>query len=528
MSPRSGRTIGILLGALLQAGCAGGPEAHEDGAGATALLGATILDGTGGAPIEDGALVFSGDRIDCVGARGDCPLPEGAEVHDLSGRFLTPGLIDAHVHLSQTGWLDGRPDGIDLRERYPYETVARELRENPDRWFRTYLCAGVTGMFDVGGFRWTVALADRVEEDPDAPHLRAAGPLISHARLDVLRTEDDDQFFGLESPEAGREAVRELAAVGADAVKVWYLSPPPERWDEIEARVRAVAEEAERTGLPLLVHATELRAAKVAVDAGAFMLVHSVWDAEVDDELVSLMRERGTLYAPTLVVPGNWGRAIEAAARGTVPEWEDPLGCVDPWTERKLRDAPELPALIPEGRFTAATFEAGRERRARADAVAAANLRRLHTEGITVVVATDAGNPLTLHGASYQQELEAMESAGIPPRELLVMATRNGARALDAPELGTLEPGKVADVLVLSRDPRETIAHFRSLEAVIHRGAWREAGERSAAGRVEGSAAGVEGSAGGAGGRGAAGRARGARAVSPRASGPAPAGDGPS
>jgi imidazolonepropionase-like amidohydrolase len=347
-----------------------------------------------------------------------------------------------------------------------------ELRSNPDRFFRSYLCAGVTGVFDVGGFRWTVGLARAASGNPKAPHIRAAGPLISHAGLEILNTErDGSQFIMLTSAEAGRAGVRELAQLGADAVKVWYLMPPDSLWDEIEARFRSVAEEAQSAGLPLIVHATELRAARVAVDAGAFMLVHSVEDEPVDDGFVALIKERGTIYAPTLLVGQNWGRSVVAAVTGNAVDWEDPLGCVDEWTEEKLRAAPELRDLVSDEGITPERI-AARARSQRHQAVMAANLRRLHAEGVPVAVATDAGNPLTLHGVSIHPELGAMEEAGIPPEDLLVMATRNGAQALRRSDLGTLQAGQVADILVLSRDPRESAAAFQALDAVIHLGVW--------------------------------------------------------
>lgn len=463
-----------VLVTILAVACA--PDADDGGAVRegvpTALVGGTILDGTGGEATEDGVLVFAGDTIVCVGDRSTCPLPDGAEVRDVAGKYLTPGLIDAHVHFSQTGWLDGRPDGLDLRERYPYEDLVSELRTNPDRFFASYLCAGVTGVFDVGGFRWTIEMARSTAGDPGAPHVRTAGPLISHAGRAILGTADDDQFIMLRSEEAGRSGVRELAELGADAVKVWYLTPPEDEWEEIETRVRAVADEARAAGLPLIVHATELRAAKVAVDAGAFMLVHSVQDTAVDDEFVALLKERGTIYAPTLVVGRNWGRAVEAAATGTAPEWEDPLRCVDGWTAEKLNAAPELQSLVEVDRFPPESFERRRAAATRRDQVMAANLRRLHAEEVPVVLATDAGNPLTLHGASAHQELAAMEEAGVPPSDLLVIATRNGARALRRPDLGTLEAGQIADILVLDRDPRQGADAFTALDAVIHLGAW--------------------------------------------------------
>ena len=456
------------------AACARSPAPGTDSA--IALVGGTILDGTGSSEIASGVLVYSDDTIRCVGTREECPIPEGADIRDLTGRYLTPGLIDAHVHFSQTGWLDGRPDGLDVRERYPYEELVAELRSNSARGFADYLCSGVTGVFDVGGFRWTIAMAGAAEDDSMAPHVRAAGPLISHAGLEILSTPAaGGQFIMLTSAETGRAGVRELASLGADAVKVWYLSPPDSMWSEIEARFRAVADEARAVGLPLLVHATELRAAKVAVGAGAFMLVHSVVDQPVDEEFLDLMKEHGTIYAPTLVVFRNWGRAVSAAVLGdTVPAWNDPRGCVDDWTEEKLRSAPELRNLVSDEGITPEMIAAGREGWSRQKEVMAQNLRRVHAAGVPIVLATDAGNPLTLHGVSVHDELAAMEAAGIPPPDLVTIGTRNGARAMGRPDIGTLATGHVADILVLSRDPRESSTAFGAIEAVIHKGVWSD------------------------------------------------------
>src|SRR2546425_5699759 len=97
-------------------------------------------------------------RIACVGRRAACPVPADADTVGAAGKWIIPGLIDTHVHFSQTGWVDGRPDALDLRDRYPYETVEAELHARPERFFRSYLCSGVTSVFDVGGYPWTLDL----------------------------------------------------------------------------------------------------------------------------------------------------------------------------------------------------------------------------------------------------------------------------------------------------------------------------------------------------------------------------------
>jgi len=454
----------ILLAGLL--GCSGG------GAGVTALTGGTLYDGTGADPVTDAVVLVRGDSILCAGPREACPVKAGAAVRDLSGKYVTPGIVDAHVHVGQTGWLDGRPESIDLRARYPYDSVIAAIRDDPDRWYRSYLCDGITAVYDVGGMAWSVAQARRDAARRDAPHMAAAGPLISHGGRPILAIPGDSTFIMLTSAEAGVEGVRKLKAMRANAVKAWLLGAPDSLWPELRARYAAVAAEAKAKELPLIVHATGLREAKAALEDGAFMLVHSVSEQPVDSAFVAALARQGTIYVPTLVVVRNWGIAVLAGARGEAPSYNDPLGCVDPATKALLADAPALPALYPDAARIVARAPAIAARADTGESIAFANLRQVHDAGVTIAVGTDAGNPLTLHGASIHDELRAMERAGISPRELIVMATRNGARAMRRTDIGTIERGKSADLLVLGADPGATAAAFERLEAVMLKGRW--------------------------------------------------------
>ena len=133
----------------------------------TALTGGTLVDGTGGRPVAKAVVVVRGGTIVCAGR--DCRVPAGAVVRDVSGAWITPGLIDAHVHFSQTGWADGRPDALDVRDRYPYEKVEADLAAHPERFLRSQLCSGLTSVFDNGGYPWTIELAHRERQDAAAP-----------------------------------------------------------------------------------------------------------------------------------------------------------------------------------------------------------------------------------------------------------------------------------------------------------------------------------------------------------------------
>lgn len=441
----------------------------------TALTGATVIDGTGGPAIPQGVVLVDGDRLTCVGSAAGCPIPADARRTDLAGHYITPGLVDAHVHFSQTGWIDGRPDGLSAPDLYPYIETSRYNRDHPERWYRSYLCSGITAVFDVGGHPWTTGLPAAAENDPDAVHVRAAGPLITHAtRTALMANEEMYTFLPMDTPEEVSASVAKLVKMGATAAKVWYLRPPAERRDELDARLMQIGAEARAAGLELIVHATSLREAKMALKAGAKMLVHSVQDEYVDDEFLEAIRRNDAVYAPTLVVGGFWTRAMGSIALNLPPEIDDPNDCVDPGTRAKLHQTAELRALLPEARRSPEAFYRRLERGGMALAIMSENLRRVYEAGVTIATATDAGNPLTLHGPSIYNEMEAMQAAGIPAPDIVVMSTHNGAVAMNRlDDFGTLEAGKIADLIVLAENPNEDVRAFRNLTHVMRAGVLR-------------------------------------------------------
>ena len=428
-----------------------------------ALVGATLVDGTGAPVVRDASVVMREGRIVCAGPRSACAVPAGADTVSVAGKWIIPGLIDTHVHFSQTGWVDGRPDALDLRDAYPYDEVEAELHARPDRFFRSYLCSGVTSVFDVGGYPWTLDLQERTERSTAAPRVLAAASLLSTVDF-WLNLPDQRQFIYMADEATVRRAVRAHKAWGAVAIKVWYIMPPqPPDTARMSALVHAAGDEARRVGLPLIVHATGLWEAKDALRAGASVLVHSVWSAPVDSEFIALALRQQAVYVPTLMVPDGYR---QVAVRHFERE-RQPLECVDPATRAK---ALATDTVAPGKRPTAAVAEERSARVARNFAQGLANLKRVHDAGVPVALGTDAGNPLTLHGASVFMELEAMQQAGLTPRDVLVAATRDAARALGLRGTGTVTAGAMADLVVLDADPLADIKNVRRIALVVRRG----------------------------------------------------------
>lgn len=435
-----------------------------------ALTGATLIDGViGHDPIANANVIMRDGKIDCAGRAERCPIPEGIDVTDVKGMWITPGLIDAHVHFSQSGWADGRPDALDLREKHPYEQAEAMLKAQPERYARSYVCSGVTSVFDVGGYAWTLRLADRFANDTLAPHVVAAGPLLS--TLDHwLNLPAERQFMLLKDEASAREGVRYLASQGAKAVKVWFIVTKDLPVEQSTAAVIGAGIEARKHDLPLIVHATGLAEAKAALRAGANVLVHSVEDLPVDAEFIDLARKNGTVVIPTLTVFDGYLRMYRAVVDRKAPAVDDPNGCIDKLTMEKIAETATVDASL----VRAERLAAGEARGKRFDEVTRKNLKTLVEAGIPIATGTDAGNPLTLHGPAIYAEMDAMQASGMAPMQVLFASTVVAARAMGLEKVtGTLEKGKDADLVVLGADPTRDVANFRKVRYVARAGQLR-------------------------------------------------------
>jgi imidazolonepropionase-like amidohydrolase len=430
------------------------------------INGGTLIDGTGGPPVADAAITVSGDRIADAGPSSKIIVPKNTKTIDARGKWIIPGLIDAHVHFFQSGDLYTRPDVIDLRQRVPYQRELAWIRRRLPYTFTRYLCSGITSVVDAGGpfANFNVrAIARRMQA---APRVAVAGPLISTVTPNDLETADP-AIIQVTNPEQAVALVNRELVRKPDLIKIWFIRGPDVELDHAVRIVEAVVKASHAASVRVAVHATELETAKAAVGAGSDILVHSVSDRPVDDEFVQMVKERGVIYTTTVVVDEGYAEVL-----GQKVDLTD--------IERSCGDGQVIAswaglAKIPQDRLP---LYARFPPRFSEKAVVLANLKRMQEAGAIVAAGTDAGNIGTLHGPSLHREFELMAEAGLTPMQIIVDATRNAARVFSPnPQIGTIESGKLADLVILDADPLADIGNARQINKVIKGGHVFEVGK---------------------------------------------------
>ena len=426
----------------------------------TALVGPTVLNPADSIVIEDATILVEGEHIAAVDPSETVDVPPGATVHEMPGTYVIPGLIDGHVHFFQSGGLYTRPDALDLRAVRPYEEEIRRIKARLPDTFRRYLRSGITGVVDTGGPMWNLDVRTRADTTATAPAVAVAGPLLSSVSREVLDA-GDPPILHITTPAAARDEVRRQVAAGVDLVKIWYIvGGDPSTYRPV---VEAAVDEAHAADTRVAVHATQLETARAAVEAGADVLVHSVFDRPVDDAFVRLLRTNDVLYVPTLMVRERYRQVFAQEIDLTTAEHrigqKDVLG--------SLTDVYTLPdSLVPIG----LRQRMRRTPTVESDTIALRNLKRLHDAGIPIAAGTDAGNIGTPHGPALFYELQLMRAAGLAPQEILATATTGGARLMGRDDLGRLAAGMQADLVVLDHNPFADLSHVQSIRRVMTEG----------------------------------------------------------
>jgi len=375
--------------------------------GTYAMVGATIVDGTNRPPVPDGVVVVRDGRIADAGSRAAVPVPDGVPTVDVSGKTLVPGLWDMHTHVTQIEWAP------------------------------VYLASGVTTVRDMGNeFEFITTLRDAIASK------RALGPRLLLAGLvDGPGPNAFGVYYAATADEA-KQVVGKYHDAGFQQIKIYSLITPP--------LVEAICAEAHRLGMTVTGHVPNGMTIDQAATAGMDQIAHLAIRGEAGSDevnrVIGVLRDRKTVIDPTQ----SWNELLGHAAGTPIAAFQPGVAKIPPPLNRLFSNA-------GAAGIDAAAARARLERGLRI-------VKALHDAGVPVVAGTDEGIP----GHSVHREIELYVEAGLTPLQALQAATIVPARAmkLDA-ELGTIEKGKRADMVVLNANPLERIQNIRSARWTI-------------------------------------------------------------
>jgi imidazolonepropionase-like amidohydrolase len=391
-------------------------------AGATAqvtvLTHAMVIDGTGAGAQKDLTIVIENGRIRDMGPSSKFTVPAGAMVVDLTGKFVVPGIINAHGHV-------GAKTEPQLRQYALYGiTTVTSMQTDPDE-------------------------VVQVREGQKRGELR--GARVSTIKY---RFAPDPEIA---TPQQARVKVDETVAAGADYIKLWVDGGFGTR-AKLSAEVcTAVLDQARKHGKLTFAHIYDLADAKMLVEQGLNVLAHNVRDREVDSEFIALLKQRNVSLIPTLA------RDELLFVYGDSPAWiDDPffLKFVPPdrlaVLKTKIRDEQ---AKNPQRALIKAGFEMNKT-----------NLKKLSDGGVRVALGTDSGGAADrffIQGYSEHREMELMVQSGLTPMQVIQSFSKGASEALGIDkEFGTLAKGKAADLLVLEKNPLENITNMRTIQTI--------------------------------------------------------------
>ena len=411
-----------------------------------AITGGRIIDGTGAAPVIDGTVLIEGNRISAVGA--DVEIPADAEIIDANGLTIMPGLIDVHVHYDIVGHSD-----------YEHWFATYEDRMRSDIFpaaGSAMLTAGVTSVRDLGSDVENIFwLKDQiVNGNIEAPRTFIAGPFLRKT-VTAYVSETYNDTWAIESPEDGRAKVRQLADMGVDLIKT--------QDEELsEEELAAIYDETHKLGLRAASHIYSAEGVRTALKAGLgeYDTIEHIGDgneAAYDPDIVAMILDQKVAMAPTIIALEGVQMIVDNMERTDDPRWSRYLP-EDIYAD--IRSSYRDVDLSQHSIFQRA--EEDREGRD-------AKLKQLAIAGAIFAISSDSGtrgNPH--HNAMWQEMALTAKVTGMSPMDVIVAATQTNAHVLGkADELGTLEAGKLADIILIDGDPLTYLSDMKNVRGVI-------------------------------------------------------------
>ena len=439
-------TVAVAQQGSRQAGRPADPK------GKLAIVGGYLIDGNGGVPIERSVVLVEGDRITHVGTVSDTKIPPDAKVINARGRTVSPGLNDAHVHTMILGhgvYDDYFPKyGSRYKELMPIS--AREL-----------LMAGVTSARDLGAPLDDIMWLKREIEAGriPGPRMFVSGPFLQHnlppsrSNSTAYNSEVQASFrWPVRGADDARAKTRRLIDAGVDLIKVIQIG-------ELTSEERlAIADEARKAGRHIAVHASSTEEVRAAAEMGAGTIEHVGGGSKplLDEESVRLIVEKNIAYVPTSVVSKIYNITEAFPARLDNPRLKEELPA------DLYQDLQQSVAF-----FSRLNYFAGRN----SNRHHAAKIMQLYQAGARILCGTDSGTPMNFHYESTWQEMDLLTQYGLHPMAVIQGATKWPALLYGkGRELGTIEPGRLADIIVIDGNPLTRMSAYKDVVHVIKGG----------------------------------------------------------
>ncbi|OPB94759.1 amidohydrolase family protein [Elizabethkingia ursingii] len=439
----------------------------------TFIKNVTIVDVVNKRLIPAQTVEINKDIITNVQPAGKKAFSSNALVIDGTGKYLMPGMTDAHVHFFQSGGLYTRPDALDLRKYVPYNKEIEAGHQNMEALLKRYLMAGITSVIDVGATYNFLKLRDSLSGNKRLPSVYMTGPLLTTYEPQVfIGLKNDEPFRLVSTIEDARKAINEQLPYRPDFIKIWYIVSLGKDGVEAEARkyeplIKEIIQEAHKNKLKVAVHATERVAAQIAVQNGCDFLVHNIEDEVVSDSFVQLLKAGKVILSPTLTVMDNYYNTFGQKINYNTYDLKNS----DPEAIGSIYDIKHLSnAVIPtlKQRFDQPQMKA---RILRTDSIRRVNLKKLIDGGVVIAAGTDAGNIGTQHASSFKNELKSMQESGLSIWQVLQSATISPAKILDKEIVsGSITKGKIADMILLNADPTKSLENLTVINKVFKNG----------------------------------------------------------
>lgn len=416
-------------------------SAISGGAETLVLKNFTLIDGTGKPAVSNAALVITDGRIQYAGPASAAKTPAGATTTDLKGKFVMPGIINLHGHVGNVLGLVQDPKNY--------------TRENTENNLKTYASYGVTSVISMGSDQ-EMAFQIRSEQRAGRPTytriFTAGRGFTGKAGYPTAAPGMKGVPFEVQNVDDVRKGIAWLKDKKVDLVKIWVDDHFGKDVKIPMDLSKAIIAEAHKNGFKVAAHVFYLDDVKGLVDGGLDALAHSIRDKPIDDATIALMKKKGAWQ-----MAATFTREMSAYAFATPPSWLD-----DPFFKRsvtsdviKTLKAPGQKAVPADPRFQTALE------------VAKKNLKRIVDAGVKYGFGTDTGPPGRFPGYFEHLEMQYMAEAGLTPAQIIQAASKNSAEFLGAKDLGTLEAGHWADLIVLNKNPLDDIRNTRSIETVM-------------------------------------------------------------